>query len=551
MDELLKRKIKSHWNAKEFNDKKASASKEYDDFRSKFGLEAIKKFTPNECRNKLFGNVEDDSLVYNLERKFLFFGKVTGYKTIYVLYNKKYENAGWRYYQKGKSIPITEEEATNYAVEFRNAFVEFFEYIKKLKEDPNWFNENKFKDIEEQAKIILVKLYGKNGKNWIWKYCHMIFPDIFTTFYSDWRINRTFNVMGVTPNNSYVSMCYQFACIARELNLDIVFLHHILCEIDNLKEPNDEDEEILETKTTDIWKTKHNIILYGPPGTGKTYSTSIYALSIIKEVDVSLIDAADKKSRHNIMDEYRKFVKEGKIVFTTFHQNYGYEDFIQGIKPILNKDGSLKFEPVSGVFKKLVDRAIKDKNSNYVIIIDEINRANISKVFGELITLIEDDKRKSDSNENWLSVTLPSGELFEIPDNLYIIGTMNTADKSISMIDVALRRRFEFIELGVDLKQIKNDTLRDLLEEINEKLIEDLNSTDLLIGHAYFMNKTIGDLEHIMNNKIIPLLYEYYFDKRDDVEDLVRKAIDGVSDYYELDKDNTNVKRVRIKKITS
>ena len=149
----------------------------------------------------------------------------------------------------------------------------------------------------------------------------------------------------------------------------------------------------------------------------------------------------------------------------------------------------MEFKPVDGVFKRIADKALNDNNSNYVIIIDEINRANMSKVLGELITLIEEDKRWGEINE--LSVTLPSGEVFVVPNNLYIIGTMNTADKSISIIDVALRRRFEFIEQQVDPSKVTDTKLREVLNKINSKLKDETDSTDLLVGHAYFMNKTI------------------------------------------------------------
>ena len=164
-----------------------------------------------------------------------------------------------------------------------------------------------------------------------------------------------------------------------------------------------------------------------------------------------------------------------------------------------------------------------DFSNNYVIIIDEINRANISKVFGELITLIEDDKRWGEVNA--LSVTLPSGDKFAVPNNLYIIGTMNSADKSISLIDTALRRRFEFVEVTPNYELIDDSTLKKVLKTLNDNLVEQLESTDLLIGHAYFIGKTANDLPQIMNCSIIPLLYEYFYDNAKKVKDQVKKAL--------------------------
>ena len=270
---------------------------------------------------------------------------------------------------------------------------------------------------------------------------------------------------------------------------------------------------------------KLNVILYGAPGTGKTYSTIDYALKI---VDSSYSKDWD---RETVMAAYKKKVEAGLITFTTFHQSYGYEDFIQGLRPI-TVEGNLGLAPVDGVFKSLSDRAANDFDNNYVIIIDEINRANISKVLGELITLIEEDKRWGELNE--MSVTLPSGDFFAVPNNLYIIGTMNTADKSISLIDTALRRRFAFMEVTPELNLIEDDALRGVLERLNKSLEQELESTDLLVGHAYFMGATLDSFADIMNQSIIPLLYEYFYDNRKAVEKQVKCAIGDLP--YEIQK---------------
>ena len=265
-----------------------------------------------------------------------------------------------------------------------------------------------------------------------------------------------------------------------------------------------------------------NFILYGAPGTGKTYTTSNYAVSIIEDTPV---DVTAREKRSELMSRYYQYLKDGKVVFTTFHQNYGYEDFIEGIRP--NTEATeLSFNKVDGIFKTMSARAMNDTKNNYVIIIDEINRANISKVFGELITLIEEDKRWGE--ENAVSVTLPSGDLFAVPNNLYIVGTMNSADKSISLIDTALRRRFSFVEFVPELNLVKDPKLRMVLERLNTNIVQELNSTDLLIGHSYFMNKEEKDLCEIMNRSIIPLLYEYFFDNQKKVEAQVKSAVDGL-----------------------
>lgn len=266
-----------------------------------------------------------------------------------------------------------------------------------------------------------------------------------------------------------------------------------------------------------------NTILYGAPGTGKTYSTVEYALSICKKLNVDLKQKTVSE-RATAMKEYHDLMNQGRIVFTTFHQSYGYEDFIQGLRPN-TENGTLTFVPVDGVFKNICAKALASPDDNFVIIIDEINRANISKVFGELITLIESDKRWGELNS--LSVTLPSGDVFAVPNNLYIIGTMNSADKSISLIDAALRRRFDFIEVVPNLDLIEDSVLKTVLERLNKGLISELESTDLLIGHAYFIGKSADDLCDIMNHSIIPLLYEYFYDNSKKVGDQIKRAIEG------------------------
>ncbi len=286
-----------------------------------------------------------------------------------------------------------------------------------------------------------------------------------------------------------------------------------------------------------------NTIIFGAPGTGKTYLTVEYALAIIenREVDKS---RKNKIERKTVMAKYNDYLQKKQIVFTTFHQSYGYEEFIQGLRPDIDgKD--MSFRKVDGIFKAIADDALSHPDRNYVIIIDEINRANISKVFGELITLIEDDKRWGEVNET--CATLPSGDVFAVPNNLYIVGTMNSADKSISLIDTALRRRFSFIEQQPDDNLVDDAVLRKFLHELNLILAKELDSTDLLVGHSYFMNRAEEDLCDILNNNIIPLLYEYFYDNRKKVGNILNDVISKTGAGIEIEDNLIGRLRVAIK----
>lgn len=365
-----------------------------------------------------------------------------------------------------------------------------------------------------------------------------------------------------------------------------------------------------------------NTILYGPPGTGKTYNTILRAAQIIKKRVIDSYDEALEVFKANLHD---------KIEFITFHQNYSYEDFIQGLRPDTENDNQLTFERKDGVFKEIADKALKNliesekpqlskkpfeevfnqyinqlvegeieeievkmkkvsffitaisnksidfrkasggtahtlsigtlkkmylsesvleiqglasyytplltellklgkdssgkkeqiERQNYVIIIDEINRANISRVFGELITLIEPDKRSHGTIP--LEARLPSGDPFIVPSNLFIIGTMNTADKSIALLDIALRRRFDF-ESMYPKYEIKNQEIYDveILKKINKQIIKS-KGHDFQIGHAYFMGDN-KDLVQRMNKKVIPLLLEYYMNDEKEVKGILNSA---------------------------
>ena len=262
-----------------------------------------------------------------------------------------------------------------------------------------------------------------------------------------------------------------------------------------------------------------NLILYGPPGTGKTFQTINYALSIIEKRSLSELEL---EKREKLRDRFEEYLEKGQIAFVTFHQSFSYEDFVEGIKPMIKKKNVL-YQVEPGIFKRIAQDASRNMENEldekFVLIIDEINRGNVASIFGELITLIEADKRAG--KKEALQAILPySKQRFFVPSNLHILATMNTTDRSVESLDIALRRRFDFVEMlprpdmiskiarkpvaaGVDLRL--------LLTTLNQR-IEVLLDKDYCIGHSYFLNiETLSDLKEVFSKKIIPLLQEYFF----------------------------------------
>ena len=272
-------------------------------------------------------------------------------------------------------------------------------------------------------------------------------------------------------------------------------------------------------KLTALLKRKKNIILQGAPGVGKTYCAKRLAWSLMGEKN------------------------NNRVCMVQFHQSYSYEDFIMGYRPTDNGG----FELEKGVFYRFCETAKNDADNEYFFIIDEINRGNLSKIFGELLMLIENDKRGSEQQINLVYGSEP----FYIPENLYIIGMMNTADRSLAMIDYALRRRFSFYTMSPAFEKADENGFAEYIQniksplyhsiiakiiELNKAIKEDTSlGKGFEIGHSYFISDNINDewVKSAVEYEIIPLIEEYWFDNEGELSKWKEKLYLAIGEPYD------------------
>jgi hypothetical protein len=332
------------------------------------------------------------------------------------------------------------------------------------------------RDNQTQTSMLKIKSIGLTRKGYTWQ------DKLGHTMPVDWRAQPALT-LDAGKNWNKVQAIVNKVDIEKALD---ILASRVIASSDANVPIAAEIEQQLVVNTSHLSTTPLNLILFGPPGTGKTHR---FLSDYVGEF------STETEKRYEIV---------------TFHPSFTYEEFVEGLRPVSNDDGQIIYKVMPGVFKQLCEKARNDPHHSWAILIDEVNRANVAAVFGELITLIEKDKRG-------LDILLPySKDLFSIPPNLHIIGTMNTSDRSIALLDTALRRRFEFEEVGPDLSclevVVEGVDLGELLAVLNQRLTI-LYDRDHVIGHAWLMNiRTIDDLRRVFATKIIPLLCEYFYD---------------------------------------
>lgn len=690
-------RIKAEYDSGDYAKFEQEAKVLYDEFHDKFSPEKLSKLYGEDLLDTIFLGKNNKSMCYYLEHDPKYreiFGSIRGGSAAKygLYYSKEYETwitGNWKTEENRLNIKDAIQIGTN----IRDAIVRACEVIESLQP----FSVDLAYE-ELSRKLAEIKDLSEN--QWIRKYFHMIYPNYFPTYYGIELIENILNLCKLPSSSNLYGKLGEIVRFAKKCQVPNVVFPKIIDVLFGLREADDQQElQNTEDKKMPITDMPLNQILYGAPGTGKTYNTVIKALEIITGKIYALSDDMQerKKQYAEYLAEFNELKKQGQIEFVTFHQSMSYEEFIEGIKPVMeeadSKQSDLQYKIEDGIFKRMAERAsqktysshgeridftntrifkmslgqgtdnpifeycmennvvangwgngidftgvktkqdiiekigsdnkndfsveamnrfilkmkpgdiiliadgkwsvaaiarvegdyeyqadteidytnfrrvkwlykgnipikaiynknlsmqsiyafyneskkgtvgyneninteflndlisgrdLANKDKKYVLIIDEINRGNISKIFGELITLLEPAKRIGAEEE--LVVTLPySKKSFGVPSNLYIIGTMNTSDRSIASLDIALRRRFSFTSMRPEndlVRDVANIQLNSVFKKINKK-IEILLDEDHMIGHSFLMKcQTVEDVKKSWFNEIMPLINEYFY----------------------------------------
>lgn len=490
---------------------KQDIDEEYKKFANRFGKDAISKLSGKELLYTMFGMKAEQSLVYCLENQTNYFGGIAGRRWVLFLYQK---NGQWISASNQYGKNITEEQAIELATQYRDNFVKLFTYIEEGINSNAFDSLSGYDDMQQKIKDILGGAFYK--RQWVRKYLHMLYPQLFMNAYSELWVNKIFRVAKIVPEKSYYLCCGQFSLLSRKLGIPTVYLHYVLQALDDSEhdEDREDEEDVLELNDeaggglseADLERnrlaTGCNVLLYGVPGSGKSWTIE------------------------------HEYIKRGsQVERLVFHPDYTYSDFVGQILPCVADDGQVSYEFTPGPFTNILREAYQNPKIEYILVIEEINRGNAPAIFGEIFQLLD---RKIDAENNDDGYPIGSSEYgitnarvakivygdakhkVRIPSNLSIIGTMNTSDQNVFTLDTAFQRRWQMRLIENNFENVNRDfaeypildttvTWERFCTEINKIIVGNgartTSSEDKRLG-AYFIHKrdltfdsNMGDLK--------------------------------------------------------
>lgn len=434
----IEKKIVTCYRSEAFN--KQPVEEVYSSFQERFGKDAIKQLSGMDLLYTLFGMKAEESLMYCLEHKTGYFGGISLFRWQLYLYQR---DGQWISASNPHGTPISESEAVELAEQYRDNFVRLFDYIDSSGSQHKFDSLAGYDELQQNIKSIL----GANfhARQWVRKYLHMLYPNIFINVYSSDWVAKIFRVAQIIPGKSYYLCCGQLSLLAKKLGIPNVYLYYILRALDDAEKDDDDQDisddgefannEVSGDDTNDFIleekrvKNGCNVLLYGVPGSGKSWT---------------------------IEHEYVK--DNSKVERLVFHPDYTYSDFVGQILPCVKEGGQVSYQFTPGPFTNILRNAYLNPTEEYILVIEEINRGNAPAIFGEVFQLldrkIEEGGLGGDypvgtseygiTNENIAKCVYgdPTHKI-RIPANLSILGTMNTSDQNVFTLDTAFQRRWQ------------------------------------------------------------------------------------------------------------